>query len=199
MAASDSSERDLALSLTRGEPIAMEGLYDQYGNLAFGLAFRIVADHNAAEDVVAEAFLSVWRNRGSFDASRGSLGGWLLTTVRHVAIARLRATSAVRTETRVDAITGSANGSHHPAELAQREQTRSRLARLPLDQRTTLELAYFEGYTCSEIATRMHVSLGTVTRHLVAGLVKMRGFLEPGSPAFDGYGASSSSGLKISE
>ena len=88
----------MAAQLKRGESTAIESLYDRYGRLAFGLAFRILNERGAAEDVVQDAFVSVWRNAAGFDARRGSLRNWLLSIVRNRAIDRLRGSARVRSE-----------------------------------------------------------------------------------------------------
>src|SRR3989442_15451866 len=88
----------MAAQVKRGESAAIESLYDRYGRLAFGLAFRILNERGAAEDVVQDAFVSVWRNAAGFDARRGSLRNWLLSIVRNRAIDRLRGSVRIRNE-----------------------------------------------------------------------------------------------------
>src|SRR2546425_6262579 len=89
---------EMAAQLKRGDATAIESLYDRYGRLAYGLALRIRTDRQAAEDVVQDAFVGVWRNAGSFDRSRGSLRNWLLSVVHNRAIDRLRGTAKTRQE-----------------------------------------------------------------------------------------------------
>src|SRR5690348_2246561 len=91
-------DSQVAAQLKRGESTAIESLYDRYGRLAYGLAFRILNERGAAEDVVQDAFVSVWRHAAGFDSSRGSLRNWLLSIVRNRAIDRLRGGSRTRTE-----------------------------------------------------------------------------------------------------
>src|SRR5437773_10908764 len=91
-------DSQMAAQLKRGESTAIESLYDRYGRLAFGLAFRILNERGAAEDVVQDAFVSVWRNAARFDARRVSLRNWLLSIVRNRPIDRLRGSAPVRTE-----------------------------------------------------------------------------------------------------
>src|SRR2546428_13353724 len=86
-------DSQMAARLKRGETTAIESLYDRYGRLDYGLAFRILNERGAAEDVVQDAFVSVWRNAAGFDASRGSQRNWLFSNVRSRALARLLATS----------------------------------------------------------------------------------------------------------
>jgi RNA polymerase sigma-70 factor (ECF subfamily) len=169
-----------AAQLQRGDTAAIEALYDRYGRLALGLAYRILNDRGAAEDAVQEAFVAVWRNAAGFDASRGGLRNWLLSIVRNRAIDRLRGNAKARAEVRLDS-TERAGGVLDPwAAVAldlERKQIREAFDELPDAQRRTLGLAYFAGLTHVEIARQMQVPLGTVKGRMRIGLEKMRAFL----------------------
>ncbi|TMB72558.1 MAG: sigma-70 family RNA polymerase sigma factor [Chloroflexi bacterium] len=173
-------DSQMAAQLKRGESTAIESLYDRYGRLAFGLAFRILNERGAAEDVVQDAFVSVWRNAAGFDARRGSLRNWLLSIVRNRAIDRLRGSARVRSE--ID-LADAGQRAEVPdvweavALDLERKQIQEGFRELPDPQRQTLELAYFGGYTHVEIASRMQVPLGTVKSRMRIGLEKMRTFL----------------------
>src|SRR5438105_14506283 len=97
-------DSQMAAQLKRGDSTAIESLYDRYGRLAYGLAFRILNERGAAEDAVQDAFVSVWRNATGFDISRGSLRNWLLSNVRNRAIDRLRGGERTSTELQVEAV-----------------------------------------------------------------------------------------------
>ena len=171
----------VAAQLKRGESAAIESLYDRYGRMAYGLAFRIVGDRSAAEDVVQEAFVSVWRNAAGFEVGRGGLRNWLLSIVRNRAIDRLRGSARTRTEVGLETaepVTGVADVWDSVALHLERKQIKDGFAELPDAQRRTLELAYFGGYTHVEIASQMQVPLGTVKGRMRIGLEKMRSFLE---------------------
>src|SRR5213594_259425 len=167
-------DSQMAAQLKRGESTAIESLYDRYGRLAFGLAFRILNERGAAEDVVQDAFVSVWRNAAGFDARRGSLRNWLLS------IDRLRGSARVRSE--ID-LADAGQRAEVPdvweavALDLERKQIQEGFRELPDPQRQTLELAYFGGYTHVEIASRTQVPLGTVKSRMRIGLEKMRTFL----------------------
>lgn len=170
----------MAAQLKRGESTAIESLYDRYGRLAYGLAFRILNERGAAEDVVQEAFVSVWRHATGFDASRGSLRNWLLSIVRNRAIDRLRGSARIRTEVELADAEPRAEVPDAWEAVAlhlERKQIQESFNELPEPQRRTLELAYFGGYTHVEIAGRMRVPLGTVKSRMRIGLEKMRTFL----------------------
>ncbi|TMF12600.1 MAG: sigma-70 family RNA polymerase sigma factor [Chloroflexi bacterium] len=176
----EDQDHHMAAQLKRGDSTALESLYDRYGGLAYGLAFRILNDRSAAEDAVQEAFLAVWRNASGFDTSRGSLRNWLLSIVRNRAIDRLRGNVRIHREVQLE------SAEHAPevpdawqavAVDLERKQIRDGFAELPDAQRRTLELAYFGGYTHVEIASRMQVPLGTVKGRMRIGLEKMRSFL----------------------
>jgi RNA polymerase sigma-70 factor (ECF subfamily) len=179
--AADADDRIVEL-LRRCDPAAVEQIYDRYGRLAFTLAFRVLNDSAAAEDVVQDAFLSVWRRAQSFDRSRGTLRAWLAAIVHHRALDRLRGRSGhsrrdLPLETAAaDAAT--ADSFEAVAEGLQREEVRRALATLSADQRQTIELAYYGGLSQSEISAQLGIPLGTVKgrtrqalRHLRATLM----------------------------
>src|SRR2546426_2449089 len=136
-------DSQMAAQLKRGESTAIESLYDRYGRLAFGLAFRILNERGAAEDVVQDAFVSVWRNAAGFDARRGSLRNWLLSIVRNRAIDRLRGSARVRRE--ID-LADAAQRAEVPdvweavALDLERKQIQEGFRDLPDPQRQTLEI-----------------------------------------------------------
>ena len=160
---------------------AIASLYDRYGGIAFGLAYRIVGERNAAEDVVQDAFMSVWRRAVSYETGRGSVRTWLLSIVHHRAIDRLRGVAGrARQDVALDdfeRIIAVADPWRDVEVGVQREVLQSGLATLPREQRETIQMAYFEGYTQQEIATAMNVPVGTVKGRLRIGLQKMRSLL----------------------
>lgn len=171
---------DMAAQLQRGEGMGVEALYDKYGRLAYGLAYRILNDRTAAEDVVQEAFLGLWRNARSFDGQRGNVRSWLLTIVHNRAIDRLRGTTRMRKETQIEMVERLVevpDAWETVATHLEQRQIREGFAQLPDAQRRTLELAYFGGYTHIEIAGQMGVPLGTVKGRMRMALEKMRSFL----------------------
>ena len=171
----------MAARLEQKDATAVEALYDRYGRLAFGLAFRILNDRNAAEEAVQDAFLDLWRNSRSFDASRGSIRNWLLAIVHNRAIDRLRGASKTRRDAQLDSVerTAGVPDAWEAVSLdLERAQIREGFQHLPEAQRRTLELAYFGGYSHTEIAREMNVPLGTVKGRMRIGLEKMRSFLQ---------------------
>ena len=172
------TDDDIVRSISAHSPEGIEALYDRYGGLAHTVALRVLGDRGAAEDVVQEAFLSVWRRGSTYQQGRGSLRSWICTIVRNRAIDRLRGD---RHRTRLD--TSMEGQSIEPAisdpwaavalELSG-EEVRKALADLPAEQRQTIELAYYGGYSQSEIATAMEVPLGTVKGRVRIALDKLR-------------------------
>ena len=156
----------------------MELLYERFGRLAFGLAYRILGDGPSAEDAVQEAFLTVWRQAERLDPARGRVGSFLMTVVHHKAIDLLRSRrgQAARSVP-LDPATIEAQ----EADVLDRVATsmgaaaaREALRSLPQEQREPIELAYFEGMTHVEIAEALGVPLGTVKSRLRLGLERMR-------------------------
>lgn len=176
----ESDEALLAAIRDRDER-AIASLYDRYGGIAFGLAYRIVGERNAAEDVVQEAFLSVWRRAVSYETGRGSVRTWVLSIVHHRAIDRLRGVAGrARHDVALDDFERiiAVDDPWRDVEVGvQREVLQSGLATLPREQREAIQMAYFEGYTQQEIATAMNVPVGTVKGRLRIGLQKMRSLL----------------------
>ena len=176
----ESDEALLAAIRDRDER-AIAILYDRYGGFAFGLAYRIVGERNAAEDVVQDAFLSVWRRAVSFEVGRGSVRTWVLSIVHHRAIDRLRGTSGrARQDVTIDDFERliAVDDPWREVEVGvQRELLQTGLATLPREQSEAIRMAYFEGYTQQEIATAMNVPVGTVKGRLRIGLQKMRSLL----------------------
>ena len=167
----------LLADVAAGDEAALAYLYDRYAIVAYGLALRVTRDRRLAEDAVQEAFLEVWRGASSYDGRRGSPRSWILACVHH------RAVDVVRREERrrradVLVLTGTAASAEDEAELrAERVRVRAALARLPLDQRRVLELAYYGGRTQSQAAAELGVALGTVKSRTFAGLDTLRNLL----------------------
>lgn len=167
---------DVIDQLAAGNSQAIEMLYDRYARLAFGVALKILGERTAAEDVVQEAFVAVWRNLAAFDPAGGQLRSWLLRIVRNRAIDRLRANPARRETADIETANLSVDdiAFDHVALDAERQQVRQVLAALPQAQRRVLELSYFGGLSQTEVASKMHLPLGTVKSRMRLGLEKMR-------------------------
>lgn len=174
---------DLAIlaAIARQEPDALGTLYDRYGRLAFGLAYRMLGDAAGAEEVVQDAFMRVWRRAGSFDQQRGGVRAWLLTIVHHCAIDHTRRRATRRAgEVDFDALEPVLEAPDVWIDVLdglRAESVRAALAGLPEEQRHTIELAYFDGLTQSEIAERTGVPLGTVKSRMRLGLRKLHDLL----------------------
>jgi RNA polymerase sigma-70 factor (ECF subfamily) len=150
--------------------------------MAFGLAYRMLADPSSAEDVVQEAFLSLWRQAETFKPERSAARTWLLSIVHHRAIDRLRRVAG--REVSDGALEGmperaddSIDVEHEVGVSLEAAQVRTALRALPPDQQQAIELAYFGGLSHSEIARKLDVPIGTIKGRLRIGLQKMRSIL----------------------
>jgi RNA polymerase sigma-70 factor, ECF subfamily len=168
-----------------GNPRAFELIYDRHGGAAFSLAYRMVGNRVTAEDITQEAFLSIWRSRLRYDQARGSVRTWVLGIVHNRAIDALR--RSIVHDRRRETMEGIEE--RHEArertdvEAARREEARSirtALDTLPEDQRRTIELAYFAGFSHSQIADLLNEPIGTVKGRMRLGLEKMRRQLSEG-------------------
>jgi RNA polymerase sigma-70 factor, ECF subfamily len=171
-----------------GDPRAFELLYDRHGGAAFSLAYRMVGDRVTAEDVAQEAFLSIWRSRMRYDQSRGSVRTWVLGIVHNRAIDALRRGALHdRRKEKLDVVEERHEARERTdVEAARREEARSvrsALDTLPTDQRRTIELAYFGGFSHSQIAELLDEPIGTIKGRMRLGLDKLRNQLAEGFAA----------------
>jgi RNA polymerase sigma-70 factor (ECF subfamily) len=162
-----------------GSPRAFELLYDRHGGAAFSLAYRMVGNRVTAEDITQEAFLSIWRSRLRYDQARGSVRTWVLGIVHNRAIDALRRGTVH--DRRRETLDGVEERHEAPertdVEAARREEARGvrdALDTLPEEQRRTIELAYFGGFSHSQIAEMLEMPIGTVKGRMRLGLEKMR-------------------------
>lgn len=180
------ADEELMPLIGEKDPDAFEVFYDRHGGVAYSLAYRIVGERGAAEDVTQEAFISIWRSGARYDPARGSVRTWMLGIVRNRAIDALRSKAgrAPKLDFDDDSIL-----EHRPAEeLTDTEalrrdearQVRGALGELPGEQSRVIELAYFGGFSHSEIAGMLGVPLGTVKGRMRLGLEKIRGQLAEG-------------------
>ena len=182
-------DEDLLLLMAQGDEQALGALYDRYGRLVFSIALRIVGDRLTAEEVTQDVFQIVWQHVATFRPSAGSVGGWMIGITRHRAIDEVRSRrykSRLREVPGSDALVDMLSGSDtFEQQTVIREDVRVALDKLPLAQRQAIELAYYGGLTCSEIASSLGASVGTVKTRLRLGLVKLRAALLPGWEAED--------------
>lgn len=176
-------DEDLMHLVQKGDADAFEAVYDRHAGAAFSLAYRMAGSRAAAEDVVQEALLSIWRSRARFQRERGSVRTWILGIVHN------RAIDALRRNVVHDRRRASAEGLEETqvapertdAEAIRRDEARtirSALQGLPGDQSRVIDLAYFGGFTHTEIAEMLDTPVGTVKGRMRLGLEKMRRALE---------------------
>ena len=180
------TDEELVRAVLSGADSAFADLYDRYGRRAFSLARRVCGDEGLAEDVVQEAFLSFWRAPDRFDPQRGEFSTWLLTLVHHRAVDAVRRHSTISRRTVAPTEDGEewsapvGPGADQDALAAvDAGHVREALGALPADQRSTLALAYFGGYTQREIAALTGVPLGTVKSRTFSGIQRLRDLLQP--------------------
>ena len=174
------ADEDLMTLVDRKDPVAFEVFYDRHGGAAYSLAHRIVGDAEAAQDVTQEAFLSMWRSGARYDRARGSVRAWALGIVRNRAIDALRreAGKAPKLDFDDDAILERRAAPERTESEALRRETaqevRGALDELPPEQSRVIQLAYFGGFSHSEIARMLGMPLGTVKGRMRLGLEKIR-------------------------
>ena len=173
------SDEALVLLAARSEQSALAELYDRYGRPAYGLALRILRDDTLAEDAVQEAFMSLWRTAPRFVPERGKASTWILTLVHRKAVDIVRREQVRRTDALADDAGDQAQAADEEAWLRlQRERVQNALRQLPDQQREAIELAYYGGFTQSELAERLGQPLGTIKSRMFAGLARLRELLE---------------------
>jgi RNA polymerase sigma-70 factor, ECF subfamily len=182
----DLADEEVMQLVQRGDPRAFELLYDRHGGAAYSLAYRIAGRQAIAEDVVQEALLSIWRSRLRYDQTRGSVRAWILGIVHNRAIDGLRRSSVHdRRRASLEVVEERFEARERTdVEVARREEARSvrgALDTLPAEQRRTIELAYFGGFSHTQIAEMLHEPIGTVKGRMRLGLEKMRRQLTEGA------------------
>jgi RNA polymerase sigma-70 factor (ECF subfamily) len=179
----DVDDTSLLRAIQHGDQDAVATLYDRYAGVAYGLALRITGNATTAEDVVQEAFVSLWKQAPRFDPARGQVRSWLLTIVHHKGVDAVRRQAGRPERALPEGAEDFIEAAGRPEELAEMvldaEAVREAVRLVPDDQRRVIEMAYFAGMTHVEIAEATRVPLGTVKSRLRIGLEKMREYLRP--------------------
>jgi RNA polymerase sigma factor (sigma-70 family) len=169
------TDEELLESIARGDDSALGALYDRFGRAAYGLAYRILRDRALAEDAVQEAFLAVWRSADSYRRERAKPSTWILTLVHRRSVDLVRREDRRRAERLEETPEPAGAAAPDEFDLRDRRSTvQAALAQLPDDQREALELAYYGGFTQSELAERLGVPLGTIKSRMFTGLTRLR-------------------------
>ncbi|CAN5199712.1 sigma-70 family RNA polymerase sigma factor [soil metagenome] len=176
------ADEDLISLVESGDTEALAGLYDRHGRSAYSLAYRMMGDRQAAEDLVQDSFIKIWRSAKSYRAERGSVRAWILSITHNRGIDHIRSTaSRRRTQDRVEMTAETTQQSEAFSETwrnSQRSQVQQALKTLPDEQLKILELAYFSGYTHAEIAEMLDLPLGTVKGRMRLGMKKIKSFFD---------------------
>ena len=166
-------DADLLGKVQRGDESAMAAIYDRYSKVVYSVALRVLRDPASAEDVLQEIFMQVWRSPARFIATRGSLGGWLAVVTRNRSIDKLRRkrpTEQVE-EMQLPSLCNLADEAERNLMM---EKARVVILQLPAEQRKTLEMAFFDGLTHSEIAEMTGDPLGTVKTRIRSAILTLR-------------------------
>lgn len=170
---------DVALvkALARGEQDALGVLYDRYCALLLALGTRVLGNPKEAEDLLHDVLLEAWRAAKTYDRSRGTVRSWLCMRMRSRALDRLRSAGRARVVLDEEGKPKDGVSEEDPSVAPDRAIVRKALAALPIEQRTVLELGYYQGMTSSEIATHVDIPIGTVKSRVARGLAQLRATL----------------------
>ncbi len=181
----DLSDEALLNAIANGAVWAMESLYQRYSRILYSLAYRLVADHQVAEDLLQDAFLAIWRRSTSYSPQTGAARSWLISILHHRAIDHLRRVRRRSTlqeapleEIALDETTAFPDVWEDVWRSVKSSQVRAALMKIPAEQRLVIELAYFQGWTHTEIAEGVQIPLGTVKARLRLGLIHLKHALE---------------------
>ncbi|MGF1470451.1 MAG: sigma-70 family RNA polymerase sigma factor [Rubrobacteraceae bacterium] len=184
------ADEELISLVENKDPQAFAVLYDRHSWPAYSLAYRMLGERQAAEDLIQEVFLKLWRSTGNYLAERGSVRTWILSIVHHRGVDQLRSTaSRRRTQGKVEVSAQTSQPSEAFSKAwrnSQRDEVRKALDTLPPDQLKVLELAYFSGYTHVEIADVLDIPLGTVKGRIRLGLQKIESYFDSRGTAIPG-------------
>lgn len=174
MSGENASDLELVREIALGERGALAALYDRYAGVLNQLGRQILRDAHESEDVVHEVFVELWQRAGDYDPERGAVRTWIMLRMRSRCLDRVRSARMTRSVAlapgEVDALGTAPDETNGP----DRARVRSIMGRLPRPQREVLELGYFEGLSCSEIAERLSVPIGTVKSRVAAALDNLR-------------------------
>jgi RNA polymerase sigma factor (sigma-70 family) len=172
------SDEALVALAARSEQTALAELYDRYGRPAYGLALRVLRDEALAEDAVQDGFMAVWKTATRFAPERGKASTWILTIVHRRAVDVVRREQRRRADSLDVAPEQGGGAADDEAWLRlQRERVQAALRQLPDQQREALELAYYGGFTQSELAERLGQPIGTIKSRMFMGLARLRELL----------------------
>jgi RNA polymerase sigma-70 factor (ECF subfamily) len=173
------SDQKLMSLVKAGDRHALAALYDRHAPQMLGLAFRILQNRGDAEDLVHDVFLEAWHKADHYDAQRSTVRTWLVLRMRSRAIDRLRSLTKVREQVGFTDESQLEPEGERPNHISDRVIAQRALESLSEEQRTVIELSYFEGLTCREIAVRCEIPVGTVKSRLSAAIQKLRQQLKP--------------------
>lgn len=173
------TDEALMQRVDKGDALAFEVLFDRHGGSAFSVAYRMCGRRTTAEDIVQETFLSLWRRGGRYDDAKGSVRSWVLGAVHNKAIDHFRHETAttsrdVRDDDALEQLESPQRTDADAERQVEATRVRGALDRIPLDQRRVIELAYFGGFTHTQIADMLELPAGTVKGRMRLGLVKLR-------------------------
>ncbi len=175
------SDEMLIRAIASGATWAMDPLYERYSRILYSLVYRMVSDHQIAEDLIQDAFLSVWKRATSYSPQSGAVRSWLISIAHHRTIDYLRGVrrrsvlqEATWEEVERDERTAQPDAEEGALKAIQSEQVRTALMKLPPEQRMVIELAYFQGWTHSEIAAGSQIPLGTVKARMRLGIMHLK-------------------------
>ena len=175
------SDEALLNAIAGGAVWAMDSLYQRYNRILYSLAYRMVADHQVAEDLLQDAFLSVWRRATTYSPQSGAARSWLISIMHHRTIdylRRVRRRSSIQ-EATLEELELNESIAHPDAwdsawQSVKSSHVRAALMQIPTEQRMVIELAYFQGWTHSEIAAGTQIPLGTIKARMRLGLLHLR-------------------------
>lgn len=168
------SDAELVSALAQGRRDALAPLYDRYAPMLLAVGLRIHADRREIEDIVHDVFVEAWRAAGQFDPARGTVRAWLVTRMRSRVLDRRKSAGVTRSVSLDASGYEWLAGGDDPAALPDQARVRAAMAALSPEQRQVLSLAYFEGLSCSEIAERAELPIGTVKSRAASALARLR-------------------------
>ena len=185
MPSHENADAELIRRLRNRDPEGLAAVYDRYGQAAYSLFLRITHDQSAAEDLVQELFIRVWNRGREFDSSRGTLGVWILAIARNMAIDHVRSAQArfslrLRPIQHIDQLAMAAHASEPETAIDRTRAVNAAFSDLNFNEKRVLELAYFEGFSQTEIAERLKEPLGTVKSWTRSALSRMRRVIQEG-------------------